>query len=285
MENEMLSVEMQNKRQELGNEKLSLVMEIVKEELAKPDVERNYSLINESSYVLFKLKYLEKLKGMEERGDETQSLEPILAKGCVEYEKFLHRQQARNKRKNAAAMLKAQATVLCITISLCVALQVVCLAFGYDFYADVTTWGKTVLHIPADTSVEQDGITVVKHGESTTYGCLHDALTAIDEPMLYPTWLPDGVAIEKILYVEEEGIQNLWYTFSNTSYKISFRVKLNHTEDLVGNTYAEAERTYHVSSVGDSLLVNFIDFNNTYAISCQEKDFLYKIVEGLEYYK
>lgn len=79
----------------------------------------------------------------------------------------------------------------------------------------IRQWGKQLFNIPYDVPVEESGITFVRHEDVKNYASLEELLEREDLHILYPTWLPRSVDIEKIYYYERDGQYNLTFDFDD----------------------------------------------------------------------
>lgn len=149
----------------------------------------------------------------------------------------------------------------------------------------IRQWGKQLFNIPYDVPVEESGITFVRHGDVKNYASLEELLEREDLHILYPTWLPQYVYIEKIYYYEQDERFNLTFDFNDEF--ISFSI---HSKDDVVMNSGDMSKSYDVdgSEIEAFILERdgrfYIYFENdgvSYNVGTPEKEQTEGIMKGL----
>lgn len=133
---------------------------------------------------------------------------------------------------------------------------------------------------------EIDGITIIKGDENRTYATVEEFLQAEGLDILYPTVLPDGVKVEKIVQTfYGEGKFDLTFVFNTSSIQYSvynfdlYRFQITDAYEVIEcNNYAFSVL---ISSSG-AYQANNISESYAYCISCENYDELKNIVNELE---
>ena len=135
-------------------------------------------------------------------------------------------------------------------VAACLILVILCIpvtsaAINHISPVDVIRqWGKQLFNIPYDVPVEESGITFVRHEDVKNYASLEELLEREDLHILYPTWLPQNVYIEKIYYYEQDKHFNLTFDFSDEF--ISFSI---HSKDDVVMYSGDMSKSFDVDGL------------------------------------
>jgi len=243
-------------------------------ELDKDPEEQNWDRVEEYRQALddaYKGKYDPDPKIKEEKLDELRNL----------YHKAGKKKTILQKRPRWFPW----ATAACLLLVI-LGVPVISAAINHISPVDVIRqWGKQLFNIPYDVPVEESGITFVRHGDVKNYASLEELLEREDLHILYPTWLPQYVYIEKIYYYEQDERFNLTFDFNDEF--ISFSI---HSKDDVVMNSGDMSKSYDVdgSEIEAFILERdgrfYIYFENdgvSYNVGTPEKEQTEGIMKGL----
>ena len=190
---------------------------IIDAELDKAPKDRDYDLIAECS------EFESELPGSGIELSESEyvaGLERIMAQTpATEHKvtKILEPKKKTKKTVRIVAILAASnaALILSLTVAASVQGKTICQFVSDNF--------KSILCMDSGDKLNNNSITLVKNGEIISCTSIADAVKLIDENMLYPTYLPEGVKIEKIVAtnVDEESQLKIFYITNDNSLSIT----------------------------------------------------------------
>ena len=190
---------------------------IIDAELDKAPKDRDYDLIAECS------EFESELPGSGIELSESEyvaGLERIMAQTpATEHKvtKILEPKKKTKKTVRIVAILAASIAALILSLTVAASVQ------GKTIWQFVSDNVKIMLGMDTGDKLEDEGITLVKNGELINCTSIADAVKLIDENMLYPTYLPEGVKIEKIVAtnVDAESQLKIFYITNDNSLSIT----------------------------------------------------------------
>ena len=104
------------------------------------------------------------------------------------------------------------AAIITILVTL---LTVVSVAFERNIFDELKNRFGTVADTPVDEELVVNGVTVVMNGEYRKYSTIEDALKEENIDILYPSYLPDGIVIEKVSLYQQINVDKLLFSFND----------------------------------------------------------------------
>ena len=130
------------------------------------------------------------------------------------------KKQARSMKKRWLPAIIAAGLLL-----LLLAAPVVAAVIGNTTLGDILRrMGEDFFKLPYDTPIDIDGITVIRRGNVTTYAEIGDFLEQEGISVLWPTWLPEGLKVKKIVVYHDECIV---YNFNSDEYSFGIYKDVN----------------------------------------------------------
>lgn len=254
---------------------------IIDAELDKAPKDRDYDLIAECS------EFESELPGSGIELSESEyvaGLERIMAQTpATEHKvtKILEPKKKTKKTVRIVAILAASIAALILSLTVAASVQ------GKTICQFVSDNVKIMLGMDTGDKLEDEGITLVKNGELINCTSIADAVKLIDENMLYPTYLPEGVKIEKIAVADVND---------NGSIMISY---VTNGSNLFIEIYSNSNLPPYVLEKATLYEHEFIDFyiikktdgscqavglynDMRYSIKCNNYDELVNILDGIK---
>jgi len=155
---------------------------------------------------------------------------------------------------------------------------------GTSFADFVRKLGADFFDLPYDEKIEIDGIEFVRNGKTATYSSFEEAMQKEGLDLLYPTWLPDGVYIEKFVFLEKESGDSVIYSLNTDGIligcEISRPVDLSNYEDCKANMIIDG------TDVGVYFIepgrATFSHGGSQYTVYAADTEVLHKILENLK---
>ena len=256
---------------------------IIDAELEKDPDERDYDLIKECSDFEAELPLSDTDIELSE-SDYVAGLERIKAQTSVtehKETKILRPKKKTKKSVRIIAILAASLATLILSLSVAASVQ------GKPVVQYIVDNVKAILGMDDGEKLDEDSITLVKNGEIFTYSSIEEAIKSIHSEMLYPTYLPDGVKMERIVVMDYDDSNSRAICYIANDDKLS--ITINYNFNLI---YPDLEySTVHAGSIIEFYIIKTIDGgyqavsinNNTrYSVKYNNYDELINILNGLK---
>ena len=149
---------------------------------------------------------------------------------------------------------------------------------------------KAILGMCDGEKLDDESITLVKNGEIFTYSSTEEAVKSIDSNMLYPTYLPNGVKMERIVVMEYEDRNSkvIYYITNNENLSITINYNFNliypdleysavHTDSIIDFYIMKMDETcYQAVGISDNI---------RYSIKYNNYDELINILNGMKVFE
>lgn len=215
---------------------------IIDAELDKAPKDRDYDLIAECS------EFESELPGSGIELSESEyvaGLERIMAQTpATEHKvtKILEPKKKTKKTVRIVAILAASIAALILSLTVAASVQ------GKTIWQFVSDNVKIMFGMDTGDKLEDEGITLVKNGEIISCTSIADAVKLIDENMLYPTYLPEGVKIEKIVATNVDAESQLKIFYVSNDSELSIMIDTN-----IDSDYAD----WNNATIYSDAIVNF----------------------------
>lgn len=119
--------------------------------------------------------------------------------------KILKPKKKIKKSVRIIAILAASLAVLLLSVTIGAAVQ------GKPVMQFISENIQAILGMNTGDKLGNGNVTLIKYGESSNYSSVEEAIATIDIDILYPSYLPEGVEIERIVVAEngEDGFRIL----------------------------------------------------------------------------
>lgn len=192
---------------------------IIDAELEKDPEDRDYDLIEQCSDFEAELPLSDSDIELSE-SELAAGLERIKARipaaECKET-KILEPKKKPKKSVRIIAVLAASLAVLILSVTVAAAVQ------GKPVLQFISDNVKAILGMDAGDKLEDRSITLVKYGESLQYSSVEEAISSLEYRILYPSYLPEGVKIERIV-VTDNGQGGMKIVFITNDINLSLDV-------------------------------------------------------------
>ena len=131
--------------------------------------------------------------------------------------------------------LKKALLIAAAVIALACSATLVATAFGFDVFAHL----RELLSCPAGAKMEENGITLVHHGETTVYSSIEELLGAEKLDIMYPTKLPNGVTITEVRVIPGGGNTEIVEIKTNDE---NISIHIETATESTGGAFADCER-------------------------------------------
>lgn len=254
---------------------------IIDAELDKAPKDRDYDLIAECS------EFESELPGSGIELSESEyvaGLERIMAQTpATEHKvtKILEPKKKTKKTVRIVAILAASIAALILSLTVAASVQ------GKTIWQFVSDNVKIMLGMDTGDKLEDEGITLVKNGELINCTSIADAVKLIDENMLYPTYLPEGVKIEKIVAtnVDEESQLKIFYVSNDSELSIMIDTNIDSDYDDWNNAtvYSDSIVDFYIMKKSDgSCQAVGLHNNMRYYIKNNNYEELINILDGIK---
>lgn len=258
---------MRNEKQTLKNKLLAIILL----ESSKPYKEMDSGLVTECVDFLMEL---EGEKGLTQSEIE-QRVKDIPFKGKVTAI------NSHIKKKFRAKRLAVTAAVLAIIFAL---FSIIAAALGSSSIDLLKQMGHAIAEMFSGESVEQGGITIIKHNESKEYDSLEALFEEEEIDILYPTWLPENEEIVSVLYKHID--QSERYIIQTTNIKYNITVTLNSKIPEEAKSSAPVKEINNhkcYCDIEEGLVQALFEYNNMlYSIKSDTEENLFKTIENLK---
>ncbi len=185
------------------------------------------------------------------------------------------------KRKLRAKRLAIAAAVLAGIIAL---MGILAVASGNTFREFFRKMGTSIYELLDGSSMEFDGITFIKPGETVEYDSVEELLESEKIEILYPSWLPENEKIIKVYCLNEDGSDK--YMLQSNSPYIGVNIELGTAlpDDIRMECVPQEISGYSVYIKETELLfqATFAYKNNLYIVKSDTEDNLFKTIENLK---
>ncbi len=184
-------------------------------------------------------------------------------------------------KKNKVLFIAAVITIL-VTL-----LTIVSVAFEWNIFEELKNRFGKVANTPVNEEMVVDGITVVMHGEYRDYTDIEEALKSENINVLYPTELPDGIILEKVVFYQENGYNKIAYILNDENITIELFLSED-IHSIIGDLDFEkhllGKYECYICDMKDIIHteVCFIYDNNVYLVSGKNKQALIEIIKNLK---
>lgn len=133
-------------------------------------------------------------------------------------------------------------------------------------------------------SVNFNGVTINKHGESIEYASLEELLEKEKIDILYPTWLPDNEEITSVWFIDD--VQSDYYIFKceNDTYSIFAFLNESVTDETkISLSFREVNGFSIYYEYNDNYYQAYLECNGMrYLVNAYTEEDLFKIIENLK---
>lgn len=146
--------------------------------------------------------------------------------------------------------------------------------------------GNKILSWNVGETVEFEGISLIRNGESIKYDSIEDCVKKENLDIYYTSWLPDGVYIDSVVAMTTEDYEELIVIYSDES--ITFSVvegsSVNYKD---GNQITDNQIVIHDSiayyrTFNDMYMAEIVLENKVYTISAPNYEDMLGILNGLK---
>ena len=260
-------------------QKIQMLCQMIDNETDKPEDEIDFALIGECSA------YLRELS--DKAAEATKEQKQRILQQIKAHHNQTATKSAKVLRPNWKTARKVVAIAIAAALLLILTLSVIAKVKGYSSAWEYVKENAKIFFNMSPGSKAKDGeITLTKHDGVVTYNSIEELLQAEGYDIMYPSELPDGVKITKILVqiISEEHIIYC-YRFSDQTISIAVSTKADITLENV-EKHPMIETTHFVaylvkSEMGDYQAVIY-DGKYEYSIRCQDYDVLIKLLNCME---
>jgi len=147
-------------------------------------------------------------------------------------------------------------------------------------------WGRALFSIPYDEEIVENQMTFVRKGDVKQYGSIDEMLDHEQLNIQIPTWLPDGVRIEKLIWLESDNEASINIDFNVEDILIKIRFGEEYYNEIEASSRAsqlniDGEIGYLISTDLRQELV-YCQQGYTYSISANDIEVLKNILKGME---
>ncbi len=269
------------------DEEISRLYRIIENELQKPEDEMDSSLIAECSDFIDELR---QEQGDIPSPDYDRKLELIYAalEGGDEEKLDQAPQMAKRLRlpRRKCVFIRLAAALVAILV-LTMSLTVVAVRNGYSSaWAYVVENIKDIMNMSGGDTDENGGITIEIHNSSTQYSTIEELLEKEQLDMMFPSVLPEGVILQRVVQHDLEANVKMWDFQTNTDrFSIVvydyYRAPLEKLESMIEY---QTERLYFVIVQKEDHTYQAIAQQDgyEYVIRYEDYDGLIKILTGMK---
>ncbi len=267
---------------------------IIDAELEKDPSERNYDLIMDCSELEAELPASGFELSKEECAAGLERIKALAAATADENKKAENKEDykeiitLKNKPKNKPkksvriiAILAASLATLILSLSVAAAVQ------GKPVIQFISDNIKTMFGMDTGDKLEDDGVTLVKNGELFNYSSIEEAIKSIDSDMLYPTYLPEGIKVDRVVVtnINENAQMSTAYVTNYKDLSIMMFSNVNTTVDNLENStlYDGGTIDFYIVETPDKKYQAMAIYENImYNIKYTNYDELIKILDGIK---
>lgn len=252
---------------------------IIDAELDKDLEERDYDLIEECSECERELPT--EGAGMSEK-ELAVGLERIKAQVSETEDKEIKIIKTKKKSKKSVRVIVILAAVISTML---LSVTVAAISQGKSVGEFISENIQKIFNMDAGEKISNDEITLIKNGEFYSYSSLEDALKSVDENILYPSYLPNSVKIERIFIVKSDD-GSISISFITNDDNISIRMTTNVTSisDLEKNSnlYKSSNIDFYLFEEDGIYQSTGLLKNVRYSIKYTDYDEMLNIMDGFK---
>ena len=254
---------------------------IIDAELDKAPKDRDYDLIAECSEFEAELPG----SGIElSESEYVAGLERIMAQTpATEHKvtKILEPKKKTKKTVRIVAILAASIAALMLSLTVAASVQ------GKSVVQFIADSFKTILSIDAGNKIVDERITLAKYGKSNKYNSLEDAVMATEYDILYPSYLPNGIIIERIVITDVDSKGSIFISYvsnySDFSITIDTNVDSTHTDWDESIIYKDSIVDFYIVKKSNGSCQAVGVYNDMrYSIKYNNYDELINILNGMK---
>ena len=253
---------------------------IIDAELDKDPEERDYDLIEECSECERELPT--EGAGMSEK-ELAVGLERIKAHVSETEDKEIKIIKTKKKSKKSVRVIVILAAVISAML---LSVTVAAISQGKSVGEFISENIQKIFNMDGGEQIEEGGITLIKNGVSNSYTSFEDAIEAIDEDILYPSYLPDGVRVERIVVTKSKADEKVMVSYITNDKNLYIRVTIGTkaTLDYEENAYIyeSALSEYYIIRENQIYQASGIYKKEYSDIQYNNYDELLKILDGLK---
>ena len=192
---------------------------IIDAELDKDPSERDYDLIEECAAFEVELPEFGIEASESELAARLERIKALAPASEPGETKIIKTKKKTQKTVRIVAILAASLAVLLLSVTVAAAIK------GVSLIGLLLGDKKDILEMEPGEKVEEESITLVRNGELISYSSLEEVVLNTGYDILYPSYLPDGVKIdrvvvtdvgnEKVQIIFKTNIENLWIDIIN----------------------------------------------------------------------
>ena len=198
---------------------------IIDAELEKKPEERDYDLIEECSNFEAELPLLDTDVELS-KSDYVAGLERIKAQTTATEHKetiVLRPKKKTKKSIRIIVILAASLAMLMISLSVAAAMQ------GKPVVQFISDSFKTILGMDSGDKLNNESITLIKDDALSSYSSLEEAVMSTGYNVLYPSHLPSGITIERIVITDVDSKGNIFISYvANKAFFSAFSLDKSH---------------------------------------------------------
>lgn len=265
-----------NKKQTVTDEQLTAyLIQQIDIELSKPLDEQDMHYIDECS------EFLKQINGdryMPDPKRKQQNLEALRQR--IE-------DQSAEKIIRTKRFGRRTLAILCAIVALLCASVLITSAICQTSPADVIKkWGRALLNMPCDEEIIESKMTFIRNGDVKSYGSIDELLKQEQLNIQIPTWLPDGVRIEKLIWFELNNEISITISFNVEDVFIKVRYGEEYYKKIAASSRVsqlniESKSCYLISTALKQELVYFHQ-DCTYSILADNVEVIKNIWKGME---
>lgn len=232
---------------------------IIRAEEAKPEAERDLTLIDDC------IKEIAEIKGVKAEFSEEEVAEIT--------DKLIQTAEKTKERKRFVRLVAGIAAMFVIVTGVT----------ACAVNPALINWFKMIVRMPFGAFVEQDKVTYTHQGSSEEFASIEELLRVKELNVYYPSILPDGIKINGIEVVDENGISIISFMFTTTNFRFTIQIECPDfvwDQEIVSEIEANGIHCNIYYRHGYYVAYTKID-NNTYMIQSQNINDIILVVGGL----
>lgn len=233
---------------------------IIHTEEAKPEAERDQNLIDDCVKEIAKIQGVKAEYSEEEVAQITDSL--------------IQTAEKTKKRKRFTRLVAGIAAMFVIVTGVT----------ACAVNPALINWFKMIVRMPFGAFVEQDKVTYIHQGSSEEFASIEELLSVKELNVYYPAILPDGIIINGIETVDENGIQIICFMFTNSEFRYTIQMdSLNYNSDQSVVSEIDANGFHFSVCYTQDYYIAYSEIEgNTYIIQVKEFNDIISIAGSLQ---
>ena len=156
---------------------------------------------------------------------------------------------------------------------------------GFDSIKYLNVYFREIFHLPVGDNFNVDEIIFTKNENVISYESLDDMVSKEKVEFLFPSYLPEGVALKKVIYNTNKN--NFDIIFEFTSDILKFKMNSYELQDLtqavaVAEIHESNGITFYILRELSECTVYFESGNIQYILSYPEYESIIKIINNME---